>query len=119
LAPAVGAPLIAPAVGAPLEGIDYLLDVVNFHDPVARMQLMEAGLANFEDFRYLVKKDMRDIAEEFSKHMAANGHMTFGLGCTKKLTGLMHWIQDCFCCNNDPHHTAFDEDALAEAQSCA
>jgi hypothetical protein len=79
---------------------------------------MEAGLANYEDFCYLVEKDMRDMAEEFSKRTAANGRMTFGLGCTKKLTGLMHWIQDCFHCNNDPDHTIFDEDALAEAQSC-
>jgi hypothetical protein len=31
----------------------------------------------------------------------------------------MHWIQDCFRCNDDPDHTVFDEDALVEAQSCA
>jgi hypothetical protein len=80
---------------------------------------MEAGLANYEDFRYLVEKDIRDMAEEFSKHTAANRRMTFGLGCTKKLTGLMHWIQDCFRCNDDPDHTIFDEDALAEEQSRA
>jgi hypothetical protein len=59
------------------------------------------------------------MAEEFSKHTAANGRMTFGLERTKKLTGLMHWIQDCSRCNDDPDHTVFDEDALAEAQSCA
>jgi hypothetical protein len=119
IAPAAGAPLIVPAVGAPLEGVDYLLDVVGFHDPAERMRLMEAGLANYEDFRYLVKNDIRDMAEEFSKRTVANGRMTFGLGCTKKLTGLMHWIQDCFRCNDYPDHTDFDEDALAEAQSCA
>jgi hypothetical protein len=92
IAPVVGAPLIAPAVGAPLEGIDYLLNVVGFHDLAERVQLMEVGLTNYEDFHYLVEKDMRDMAKEFSKRMAVNGHMTFGLGCTKKLTGLMHWI---------------------------
>jgi hypothetical protein len=59
------------------------------------------------------------MAEEFSKRMAANGRMTFGLGRTKKLTVLMHWIQDCFRCNDDPDHTVFDKDTLAEAQSCA
>jgi hypothetical protein len=31
----------------------------------------------------------------------------------------MHWIQDCFHYNNDPDHTVFDEDALAEVQSRA
>jgi hypothetical protein len=119
IALAVGAPLIVPAVGVPLEGVDYLLDVVGFHDPAEHMQLMEAGLTNYEDFRYLVEKDIRDMAEEFSKRTVANGCMTFGLGRTKKLTGLMHWIQDCFRCNDDPDHTVFDEDALAEAQSRA
>jgi hypothetical protein len=49
--------VIAPAGGAPLEGIDYLLNVVGFHDdPAERVQLTEAGLANYEDFGYLVKK---------------------------------------------------------------
>jgi hypothetical protein len=111
--------VIAPAVGAPLEGVDYLLDVVGFHDLAECMQLMEAGLNNYKDFHYLVKKDIRDMAEEFSKCTAVNGRMTFGLGRTKKLTALMHWIQDCFRCNDDPNHTVFDEDTLAEAQSHA
>jgi hypothetical protein len=59
------------------------------------------------------------MAEEFSKRTAVNGRMTFGLGRTKKLICLMHWIQDCFRTDDDPDHTAFDEQALAEAQSCA
>jgi hypothetical protein len=117
IALAVGAPLIAPAVGAPLKGIDYLLDVVGFHDLAERVQLMEAGLANYEDFRYLVKKDiMRDMAEEFSKRMAANGHMTFGLGRTKKLTGPIHWIQDRFHCNDTPDHTVLMKMLLRSAE---
>jgi hypothetical protein len=45
--------------------------------------------------------------------------MTFGLVRTKKLIGLMHWIQDCFRTDDDPNHTTFDEQALAEAQSRA
>jgi hypothetical protein len=45
--------------------------------------------------------------------------MTFGLGRTKKLTGLMHWIQDYFCTAEDPDHTMFNNQALTEAQSRA
>jgi hypothetical protein len=38
ISPASGAPLIAPpAMGAPLEGVDYLLDVIGFHDPAECM----------------------------------------------------------------------------------
>jgi hypothetical protein len=109
----------APAAVAPLEGVDFLLNAIGFNNPAQRLRLMEAGLAEYEDFRYLVEKDIRDMAEEFSKRTAANGRMTFGLGRTKKLTGLMHWIQDCFRTNDEPDHTMFNEQALDEAQSRA
>jgi hypothetical protein len=101
----------------PLQGVNFLLDVVGFHNPAERDRLIEAGLADYEDFRYLVEKDIRDMAEEFSKRTLAQGRITFGLGRTKRLTGLMHWIQDCFRANDDPDSVTFDEEALAEAQS--
>ena len=66
---------------------------------------MGAGLGDFEDFRYLVDKDIRDMADEFAgKRTVANGKIVFGLGRTKKLTGLMHWVQDCCRVNNIPDH---------------
>jgi hypothetical protein len=110
-------PEVAPAANMPLQGVNFLLDVVGFHNPAERDRLIEAGLADYEDFRYLVEKDIRDMAEEFSKRTLAQGRITFGLGRTKRLTGLMHWIQDCFRANDDPDSVTFDEEALAEAQS--
>ena len=47
------------------------------------------------------------------------GLITFGLSHIKRLTGLMHWIQDCFHANDDPNSVTFDEEALAKAQSHA
>lgn len=94
-------------------------DVVGFHDPDERFRLIEAGLASCEDFRYLVEKDVRDMAEEFSKRAVANGRIIFGIGRIKRLSGLMHWVQDCFRTNTDPHNVVFDEDALNEALSRA
>jgi hypothetical protein len=111
---------IAPAViGAPLGGVDHLLDVVGFHNPAEHLRIIEAGLTDYEDFHYLVDKDIRNMAEEFAKQLVAQGCITFGLGRIKKLTGLMHWVQDCFCTNADPNNMIFNEEALAEAQSCA
>lgn len=119
-AAAAGQQVIPPVmVGEPLVGVDFLLDAIGFHNPAERLRLMEAGMADYEDFRHLVEKDIREMAEEFSKRTAANGRMTFGLGRTKKLTGLMHWIQDCFRTDDVPDHTLFDDVALAEAQSRA
>jgi hypothetical protein len=115
----IAPPEIAPAaVGVPLGGVDYLLDVVGFHNPAERLRIIEAGLTNYEDFHYLIDKDIRDMAEEFAKRSAAQGRITFRLGRIKKLTGLMHWVQDCFRTDNNPNDMIFNEEALAEAQSC-
>jgi hypothetical protein len=65
---AIGQQGIAPAaVGAPLGGVAYLLDVVGFHNLAERLRIIEAGLTDYEDFRYLVDKDIHDMAEEFVK----------------------------------------------------
>lgn len=79
---------------APLEGIDFLLNEIGFNLAEQRGRIMEAGLAEYEDFRYLVEKDIRDMAEEFGKRTQPNGRIIFGLGRIKKLTGVMHWVQD-------------------------
>lgn len=106
-------------VPPPLAGVGFLLNFVGFTNPVERFRLMEAGLAEYEDFRHLVEKDIRDLAEDFAKRTVANGRMTFGLGRTKKLIGVMHWIQDCFRTADDPDHMHFNEATLAAAQSRA
>jgi hypothetical protein len=59
------------------------------------------------------------MVDEFGKRSQQNGRIIFGLGRTKKLTGVMHWIQDCHHTSDVPDHNNFNEQALAEAQSCA
>ena len=80
---------------------------------------MEAGLSQFEDFRYLVEKDIRGMVNEFGKRSIAQGRIVFGLGRTKKLAGVMHWVQDCFRSNDVSDHADFNEPALYEALSLA
>jgi hypothetical protein len=111
---------IAPAaIGAPLRGVNYLFDVVGFHNLAERLRIIEAGLIDYEDVRYLVDKDIRDMAEEFAKRSIAQGRITFGLGHIKKLTGLMHWMQDCFHTSDDPNDMIVNEEALAERRRVA
>ena len=102
-----------------MANIDFMLDAIGFNDPMERLRLMEAGLADYDDYRHLVDKDIRDLAEDFSKRTIVNGRMIFGLGRTKKLVGLMHWIQDCFRTNDNPDLMAFNEQELTDAQSRA
>jgi hypothetical protein len=119
LAPNPDVDAAAAAAEVPLEGIDFMLNAIGFNIPAQRLLIMDAGLAEYEDFRHLIDKDIRNMAEEFSKRTVPNGCMTFGLGRTKKLIGMMHWVQDCFRTDDNPDHIAFNDQALAEAQSRA
>ncbi|KAI2500072.1 hypothetical protein MHU86_14399 [Fragilaria crotonensis] len=101
-----------------IEGIPFVLQTIGFNADEIN-GVMEAGLAEFEDFRYLVEKDIRDMADEFGKRSVAQGRIVFGLGRTKKLTGVMHWVQDRFRANDVPSHEDFNEPALFEALSLA
>jgi hypothetical protein len=103
-----------------LVGMNHVLIVIGFEGANERDNIMDAGLAQFEDFRYLVEKVIRDMADEFGKLAQANGRIVFGLGRTKKLVGVMHWVQDCcYRASNIPNHEHFDEEELFEALSMA
>ncbi len=65
--------------GEELSGVGYVLQAIGFEVAGERVSIMEAGLNQFEDFRYLVEKDIRDMADEFGKHTQANGRIIFGL----------------------------------------
>ena len=64
---AIAQPEVALAVNMPLQGINFLLDIVGFHIPAEHECLIKAGLADYENFCYLIEKDLQDMAEEFSK----------------------------------------------------
>ena len=72
--------VVAPVADMPLEGINFLLDAIGFQNPVEHLHLIKAGLVDYEDFCYLIKKDIQDMVEEFSKQTVAQGRITFGLG---------------------------------------
>jgi hypothetical protein len=63
LAPNPEQQVIAPVAGVPLEEIGFMLDNIGFNNPAQRILLMEAGLAEYEDFRHLIDKDIRDMAD--------------------------------------------------------
>ena len=69
----IAQPIVAPAGEAPLEGVNFLLDAIGFQNPVEHLCLIKAGLADYEDFCYLIEKDIWDMAEEFSKQTVVQG----------------------------------------------
>ncbi|KAI2504021.1 hypothetical protein MHU86_10454 [Fragilaria crotonensis] len=102
---------------AELAGVDFVLQTIGFDVAAERAAIMEAGINMFDDFRYLTVKDISDMAAEFSKRTQAQGRIVFGLGRTKKLTGVMHWVQDCYRAGDVPDHEDFDVGILFEALS--
>ena len=100
-------------------GIAHVLQVIDFNLPADRNNILMAGLAQFDDFRYLVEKDIRGMADEFGKRTQAAGKIVFGIGRTKKLVGVMHWVQDCYRASDVPSHEHFDGAALFDALSLA
>ena len=100
--------------------VAHVLLAIGFEVAVERTNIMAAGISEFEDFRYLVEKDIRDMADEFGKRSMANGKIVFGLVRTKKWTGVMHWVQDCCHRVNDvPDHNDFNVEILYQSLSLA
>ena len=83
------------AAAAALAELHQALVWIGFGDQGNRDTIcQEAGLLSFEDFIGLTEKDIRDMAEEFSKRTVAQGRISFGLRRIKLLLGVMHWVQD-------------------------
>ncbi len=100
---------------AALNGLNYCYNLIGFATQQHRQRLQDDGLATFEDFRNVMESDIGDMAEAFAKRSIAEGKIIFSHGRTKRLKGLMHWIQDCFRCNDQVDHNDFTLDAVHEA----
>ena len=48
-----------------IEGIQFVLQAIGFN-AAESASIMEAGLSEFEDFRYLVEKDIHNMSDEFA-----------------------------------------------------
>ena len=83
------------AAAAALAELHQALIWIGFGDQGNRDTIcQEDGLLSFEDFVGLTEKDMRDMAEEFSKRTVVQVRILFGLRRIKLLLGVMHWMQD-------------------------
>jgi len=98
-----------------LVGVAHVLLAIGFEVAVECTNIMAAAISEFEDFHYLVEKDIRDMADEFGKRRVANCKILFGLGRTKKLTGVMHWVQDCHLVNDVLDHKDFNVEILYQS----
>jgi hypothetical protein len=87
-----GLPPLPPPVPQ-FNPMDVALTYIGFDIPAVRARLRAEGLTTFSDLKSLKEKDIRDIAESFSKRTVNDGRYLFGIRRTRLLIGLIHWVQ--------------------------
>ena len=90
----------APAYDATM---GQVLTWIGFTGQAARNRIMDDAFSVLEDLATLREEDIRDLASGFSKRTQGEGHIIFGLRRTKRLIGMMHWVQDFYRCNEAPN----------------
>jgi hypothetical protein len=110
-----------PGVGSALdaddpivdEAMDTVLQWIGFENDATRDRLRTEGISTFDDLKTMKEKDIRDLAESYGRHTAADGRFIFGLRRIRYLIGLIHWVQDFHRVGQVPTLDAFEDDADA------
>jgi hypothetical protein len=103
-------PALAAIVMTPVE---RALLLIGFN-PLERSRIIADGFASFEDLRDLTEKDIRTMAEDFSRKPVARG-VSYGLTRVRKTLGLMHWAQDSYRISCVPDIATLTNDAIVVA----
>lgn len=86
----------APAAfKAPNPVMDMILEWIGFNQEATRACIREEGFETFADLATMKEKDIRDLAESYSRCTVADaGRAIFGLRRIRYMIGLIHWVQD-------------------------
>ena len=105
--------------------MELALGYIGFDNAIVRNRLRNEGLQDFSDMKSLKEKDVRDIAESFTKRTVGDGRFLFGIRRTRLLIGMVHWVQDFArvgetpSMNNYLGHPGLFRDALTVASDRA
>jgi hypothetical protein len=105
--------------------MELALGYIGFDNAIVRNRLRNEGLQDFSDMKSLKEKDIRDIAESFTKRTVGDGRFLFGIRRTRLLIGMVHWVQDFArvgetpSMNNYLGHPGLFRDALTVASDRA
>ena len=79
---------------APPPVMDTILGWIGFEQEATRTRIREEGFDTFADLATMKEKDIRDLAESYSRRTVADGRSIFGLRRIRYMIGLIHWVQD-------------------------
>ena len=74
--------------------MDTILEWIGFDQEATRDRIREEGFETFADLATMKEKDIRDLAESYSRRTVADGRAIFGLRRIRYMIGLIHWVQD-------------------------
>jgi hypothetical protein len=74
--------------------MDTALLWIGFDQEATRNRLRAEGFDTFDDLTGMKEKDIRELADSYSRRTLADGRTIFGLRRTRFLIGLVHWVQD-------------------------
>ena len=74
--------------------MDTILEWIGFEQEATRTRIREEGFDTFADLATMKEKDIRDLAESYSRRTVADGRAIFGLRRIRFMIGLIHWVQD-------------------------
>ena len=80
--------------GPPRPVMDTILEWIGFDQEATRDRIREEGFETFADLAMMKWKDIRDLAESYSRQTVADGRAIFGLRRIQYMIGLIHWVQD-------------------------
>ena len=83
-----------PTVPQEVDPLDVMLDIAGFTNAQAN-RIRADGFDSIDDMGIdvLEEQDIKDLASTFSR-MPATSRISFGIARTKRLIGMMHWVQD-------------------------
>jgi hypothetical protein len=74
--------------------MDTILGCIGFDQAATRTRIREEGFETFADLATMKEKDIRNLAESYSRRTVADGRAIFGLRRIRYMIGLVHWVQD-------------------------
>lgn len=73
--------------------MDIILSWIGFDQEATRARIREEGFETFADLATMKEKDIRDLAESYSRRTIADGRAIFGLRRVRYMIGLIHWAR--------------------------
>ena len=83
--------------------IQQIIHWIGFTTPNQRTSVFNDSIGSWDDIRMFSEKDMNNMARDFAgRATGLGGRINFGIRRTKKLIGLVHWVEDFYRVSNIP-----------------